>query len=475
MSVYISNLPEYTGNTYNGYIVWNDSGETTTYKTKYQPQLKPGTGSNSVVHISQLQSSASGINSANIGGSGHTNSGNNGVIIGGADCVNNSVRGGIFASLSSTSGVDSAGVIIGGQSNTTSSGYYQGIVGGTSNNVTGTFGFIGGGNNNVVNAQQGGIIGGQANTSGYGCFVGGGQNNFVNGNGSGIIGGFNSILSNANFAAIVGSQGSKIYAGNDTSFTIVGGSSNVVSANGGVGMFVYGGSSNRIQNFSGPGDALRFNYGGILGGLSNYIGDNRANGDNTTAGQNAYPIIIGGFFNTIKSDAAGVGNDYKNWYSAIINSNNSSISGGTTGGTIINSVDSQISGRTRATMIGTSGRTADADNTTYVENTHAFRTYSTQVQAETSGTTFTCNLNNGGKVQFYLTGASTIDITNVRDGQSFLIKTQTDGGHTITWTSTGYTFKWKGASSNPGNNKIDLFRFEVFGSVIYGELVSDFS
>jgi hypothetical protein len=30
----ISQLPEYTGNTYNGYFVWNDSGETTTYKTK---------------------------------------------------------------------------------------------------------------------------------------------------------------------------------------------------------------------------------------------------------------------------------------------------------------------------------------------------------------------------------------------------------------------------------------------------------
>jgi hypothetical protein len=34
MSVYFSNLPEYTGNTYNGYVIWNDSGETTTYKTK---------------------------------------------------------------------------------------------------------------------------------------------------------------------------------------------------------------------------------------------------------------------------------------------------------------------------------------------------------------------------------------------------------------------------------------------------------
>jgi hypothetical protein len=81
----------------------------------------------------------------------------------------------------------------------------------------------------------------------------------------------------------------------------------------------------------------------------------------------------------------------------------------------------------------------------------------------------------GGKSQFYITGSSTIDITNVRDGASFVIKTQTDGGHTIGWSASGYTFLFAGGTSNPGNNKIDLFRFEVFGSVIYGERIGDFS
>jgi hypothetical protein len=38
-NVKISALPEYTGNTYNGYFVWNDSGETQTYKTKYSTGL----------------------------------------------------------------------------------------------------------------------------------------------------------------------------------------------------------------------------------------------------------------------------------------------------------------------------------------------------------------------------------------------------------------------------------------------------
>ena len=126
-------------------------------------------------------------------------------------------------------------------------------------------------------------------------------------------------------------------------------------------------------------------------------------------------------------------------------------------------------------MLGTSGRTATADNTTYVENLHTYRTPSTQVQPISSGTTFTCNLNNGAKSQFYITGTSTINITNVRDGASFMIKTQTDGNYNITWTASGYTFVFAGGLKDPGNNVTDIFVFEVFGSVIYGNRRHNYS
>jgi hypothetical protein len=49
MSVYFSNLPEYTGNTYNGYVIWNDSGETTTYKTKYNVSVIPGLNPTNII------------------------------------------------------------------------------------------------------------------------------------------------------------------------------------------------------------------------------------------------------------------------------------------------------------------------------------------------------------------------------------------------------------------------------------------
>ena len=65
MSVYISQLPLYTGNTYNGYIIWNDSGETTTYKTLFQQQLITGTGTNSLRTSNAI--GASGTDSLAIG------------------------------------------------------------------------------------------------------------------------------------------------------------------------------------------------------------------------------------------------------------------------------------------------------------------------------------------------------------------------------------------------------------------------
>jgi hypothetical protein len=129
----------------------------------------------------------------------------------------------------------------------------------------------------------------------------------------------------------------------------------------------------------------------------------------------------------------------------------------------------------RAVMIGVSGLTSVFSATTHLENQHTYGQTTTRVQPVVSGITFTIDADGGGKSQVYITGVSTIDIVNVKDGSSFVIKTETDGAHTIAWTASGYTFLFAGGTSDPGNNKIDLFRFEVFGSIIYGQRISDFS
>jgi hypothetical protein len=57
-----------------------------------------------------------------------------------------------------------------------------------------------------------------------------------------------------------------------------------------------------------------------------------------------------------------------------------------------------------------------------------------------------------------------------------MIKTQTDGNYVMTWTATGgYTFLFEGGIKDPGNNVIDIFKFEVFGNVIYGSRAHNFS
>ena len=308
------------------------------------------------------------------------------------------------------------------------------VIGGTANNnINNYYGTqVVGPTTITSNSTQSAIIGGRTNTitnstvsylftrdstitNGAQNVIIAGHNHSINGGAeSGIFGGYAHSMTNPSDSAILGGRGNQINAANACCGGVV----------------IMGGQGNTAINT--PGTQI-----GIMAGYNNSV-------QNTSTSS----TIVGGENNLITSSL------------------NSNILGGN---------NNTISSKTRSVMIGTSGRTASASYTTYVENTHAFRTYSTEVQPISSGTTFTCNLDGGGKAQFYLTGATTIDITNVRNGQSFLIKTQTDGGHTITWTATGYTFLFKGGSSNPGNNKIDLFRFDVFGSIIYGELISDFS
>ena len=267
---------------------------------------------------------------------------------------------------------------------------------------------------------------------------------------------------------------------------IIGGSSNTISSGNNNGIFAGTGnvnSSSRGVILGGQNNTLTaFADGVILCGGGNNLGGAYcvlAGNNNTGAGISNFgygnSININGSFGAIVSGdgnrIVGSGSDY-NFIGAgltnyITTSDYSAIIGGR---------NNNITSTDYAVMLGTSGRTAAASATTYVENIHSYRTPSTEVQPISSGTTFTCNLNNGAKSQFYITGTSTINITNVRDGASFMIKTQTDGNYNMTWTATGgYTFLFEGGIKDPGNNVIDVFQFEVFGSVIYGNRRHNYS
>jgi hypothetical protein len=327
-------------------------------------------------------------------------------------------------------------------------------------------------------------------------------------------GGTNTETANSYSNFVVGT-GNTI--GNSTAQHIIFGEGNTATGGGNsVGSFTFG-RNNTITNANNRWGAI-FGNGNSIGVTGYAFGDNNNSqglysfsvGTNiTNAGENSLAIGDGNRVITNYNFSIGIDNDIENGnYNGMMggqngrnnsgswngflggksNTNNTSSYGGFIGGesnTITGSGDrnvmvggsgNTISGKTDVVMLGTSGRTASADNTTFVENIHTFRTPSTQVQPSLTGTTFTCNLDNGAKSQFYITGTSTINITNVRDGASFMIKTQTDGNYVMTWTATGgYTFVFEGGIKDPGNNVTDIFVFEVFGSVIYGNRRHNYS
>jgi len=348
-------------------------------------------------------------------------------------------------------------------------GTFSSIVGGEINQIQGgTHNFIGGGYNNILNSNTRNnyaIVGGADNTadseSGFGLMTG--QYNINQGRWGFVAGRSNTI--NQNNAQFCLGWGNTMTGDNSDTLGIFGSYSNTLDVSSTQAATIIGSSNSQLRT---RGTYGQHNGTTIFGSNSSYIKESPSNNNKYSGSRNG--IILSnecGLYNSNYSNYLDHSLILSSSASTIYDSSNSQIIGG---------VGNTISGKTNVVMVGCSGRTADASNTTFVENLHTYRTPSTQVQPISSGTTFTCNLDNGAKSQFYITGTSTINITNVRDGASFMIKTQTDGNYVMTWTATGgYTFVFEGGLKDPGNSVIDIFKFEVFGNVIYGSRAHNFS
>ena len=267
--------------------------------------------------------------------------------------------------------------------------------------------------------------------------------------GNGSVSGGNTIAIGNNFSSVANTAiaiGGSIF-GNGTRMISIGNDTAVENSGIVVGFqsrATNGSSNTTIGNLNGQN----------RGGFGSIIGYNNKIGDSPNFNPGSYNNIIGS--NNVINETSNIYG-----YNNIFGGTGNIITGNTSG----------------TTLIGISNSTGPLLNdTVYLNNLQVLRTPSTRVQSVSSGTTFTCNLNNGAKSQFYITGTSTINITNVRDGASFMIKTQTDGNYVMTWTATGgYTFVFEGGIKDPGNNVTDIFVFEVFGSVIYGNRRHNYS
>jgi hypothetical protein len=166
-----------------------------------------------------------------------------------------------------------------------------------------------------------------------------------------------------------------------------------------------------------------------------------------------YSTLINGVSNTLSSTG---------YYNNIFNGSGNTISGTTSG----------------ATMLSCSGRIADADNTTYVENLRVFgqAKYGNYNNGNTAST-YTINWDNGNIQKITLTGATSFSANSITDGTTYILKVQQDavGGRTATWSSQ---FKWSNGTAptlSVGANAVDIITFVAMDGVLYGVAQKNFS
>jgi hypothetical protein len=125
-------------------------------------------------------------------------------------------------------------------------------------------------------------------------------------------------------------------------------------------------------------------------------------------------------------------------------------------------------GITNKTIVSTSGFTL-------TENLKSFGQIAQGVQTLGSGDTFNIDCKLGGISEMTLTGSSTASFTNVENGASYNVYVTTTGSQTLTFSASGYTFKYEGGSLTLTTNGTDLCVLDVVGTIIYVRLFADFS
>lgn len=168
------------------------------------------------------------------------------------------------------------------------------IAGGTSNNTHSDRSFIANGDSNLINSHYSSIGGGTSNTiTGDGwSVIAGGLSNRVSGAGSVIGGGGDNFLSTASYTVIGGGANNIIEGSSSNHASILGGKTNNINIS--PYSVVCGGITNTIVNgyrnaiVGGDSNINSGVYGFIGCGLGNKIGYN-----------NFYPVVAGGFYNSI--------------------------------------------------------------------------------------------------------------------------------------------------------------------------------
>ena len=390
-NVKISQLPSWTGTAADlRWFVMNNSGETETYKySGYTSGLINGTGVDSIISAPWLSptygaAQSNGLGSTAIGTKAQANAGQSSAY--GWNCkANNDVATALGVSATA-SGLASIAI---GYSVTASNSYSIGL--GAENESSGNQSisigrFAAAQNTNTISIGSNTT----AETEGSNCF--GSVMLIRNSTFSNTIGGNNNVIITS-----PGTTNNSIFGGlnnrideTSSNSSVVGGQYNKSSSSGygfiGGGLYnILSGGTNYSSIIGGLSNENYGNYSGIFNGTLNKINNPATEhasiiGAYSSSTEGDYTHIIGGLYNQIFNQQAVILGGQYNIIAAgssqaeIIGSRNCIITGTTTDNTIINSIDSVIpNGVDRAVMLGTSGRTANADDTTYVENLRAYK------------------------------------------------------------------------------------------------------
>jgi hypothetical protein len=370
----------------------------------------------------------------------------------------------IGSSISATTGY---AFVFGGFSNTVSS-FGSGIIGGSGQTITSTGinnVIVNGYGNDITQGNQHGMVGGRDNlisSPGESCGIFAAKTSTISsGSQMVVIGGHNHQITGSNEGGIFAGYQNTIQAGDDS--TIYGGRGNLIQ--GGNKPSIINGGNNTITNSSAT---LKT----IVGGSYNTI---------SAAGIGTYDETDGlGIFNSRRSSVTGT-----TFFGTIVGSHQSFIGGAavtdrfnaifnSSGSTIINSEASSIfssyntsvSSKDFSVGIGLNSRALTFDNTTHVENAHAFGSYSTGTFSNPSGDTFTVNFENGGFQEIAMTGNTTVAFSGLRNGGNYRLRVSNASNYSITSTSaSGYTILYEGGViPTITSGGTDLCILEVFGT-----------
>ena len=463
----IFELPEQTGKTDDDVLAIVNSGNTTTSKIKVGTLLsgaspfKSGLGTNNVLsnYYSTSAMTSGNTSSLLIGGSGNTISSST-PFVSVIGCQEGTINSNVYnvgpltmiGSYSSTMSNNlgyASGMFSSYDSAMSNSPYGAVMIGGwnlTFTNPNLWSGFAVGGRNNTTQAGEGGTLGGFNNTAiGQRSVIIGGNASSTNGTDSGVFSASNGDATGDN-SVIIG--GAEIAITNCTSSSTLGGAN--ITLSGSNYSVIAGGQYAQITGSS--------TYSFVTGGQSNrvYNSTNAASvcgASNEVRATSNFSGIFVGQTNTISgaTHAAIVGGTNHS------NRGNRSVIIAGSGNTITHE---------RSVILGGSGLTSNENDEVLVQNLKISGQTSGDFYDNASGATQTIDWNRGNLQRINLTANTSITLTNLKPGGTYMLYMNNGGTHSISSVSaTGYTFKYEtDGLPTITHNSTDLFVFDVFGT-----------